>query len=196
MNSWVNRNLAAKGTGSRLGAVLLALCLGAAAHPQAAVPPSSGSGPDLCGVAVSPAFDPEKSRMEGRIIREIGDPGTGRRWLLRLDEGHPGGPGRLVEVAEPNSPERARPGRAAMTGTGRAEEAGPAAHRLVIRAGDRLVVEEHTAVVEARLEAVALSPAAEGSEFDARLAIGGKVVRAVASSPGHAMLRARAGRRP
>ena len=57
----------------------------------------------------------------------------------------------------------------------------------MIHAGDKLIVEEHTAVVEARLEAVALGPAAQGAVFKARLKIGGKVVRAVAVSAGHAV---------
>ena len=56
----------------------------------------------------------------------------------------------------------------------------------LIRSGDRLVIEENSAVVEARLEAVALGPAAVGAEFKARLAIGGRVVRAVALGPGRA----------
>ena len=56
----------------------------------------------------------------------------------------------------------------------------------MIRAGDALLVEEHTAVVDARLEAVALESAAKGARFKARLKIGGKVVRAVAISPGRA----------
>jgi flagella basal body P-ring formation protein FlgA len=65
----------------------------------------------------------------------------------------------------------------------------------VIRSGDRLVVEESSAVVEARLEAVALGPAAEGAEFRVRLAIGGKVVLAVALGPGHAAFADPAGKR-
>ena len=51
-----------------------------------------------------------------------------------------------------------------------------------------MVVEEHTAVVDARLEAVALGPAAIGSPFEVRLKIGGKVVRVVALAPGRAAL--------
>ena len=66
----------------------------------------------------------------------------------------------------------------------------------VIRAGDRLIVEEHTAVVEARLEAVALGPAASGSPFQVRLTIGGKVVRAVALGPGRAAFAAETEARP
>jgi flagella basal body P-ring formation protein FlgA len=56
----------------------------------------------------------------------------------------------------------------------------------VIRTGDALLVEEHTAVVDARLEAVALESAAKGARFKTRLEIGGKVVRAIAISPGRA----------
>ena len=58
----------------------------------------------------------------------------------------------------------------------------------MIHAGDALVVEEHTAVVDARLEAVALAPAAVGAEFSARLKVGGKVVRAGALAAGRAVL--------
>jgi flagella basal body P-ring formation protein FlgA len=60
----------------------------------------------------------------------------------------------------------------------------------VIRAGERLIVEESTAVVDARLEAVALGPAAIGSPLNVKLAIGGKVVRAVALAPGRAAFQA------
>jgi hypothetical protein len=66
----------------------------------------------------------------------------------------------------------------------------------VIRAGERLIVEESTPVVEARLEAVSLGPAAVGSPLDVRLKVGGKVVRAVALGPGRAALRAETGVRP
>jgi hypothetical protein len=68
--------------------------------------------------------------------------------------------------------------------------------RPVIRAGDRLIVEEHTALVDAVLEARALTPAAPGSAFDARLTVGGRVVRAVALGPGRAALQLETGARP
>jgi hypothetical protein len=55
-----------------------------------------------------------------------------------------------------------------------------------IRAGDHLLVEEHSSVVDAQLTAVALGPAMLGSVFNARLEIGGRVVRVVADRPGHA----------
>jgi flagella basal body P-ring formation protein FlgA len=60
--------------------------------------------------------------------------------------------------------------------------------KAIIRGGDRLVVEQNTAVIEARLEAVALGPARRGATFQARLKIGGKVVRVVALAPGRAEL--------
>jgi flagella basal body P-ring formation protein FlgA len=66
----------------------------------------------------------------------------------------------------------------------------------VIRAGDRLIVEEHTARVDVVLEARALNPAAAGSAFDVRLAIGGNRVRAIALGPGRAALQTITGERP
>jgi hypothetical protein len=50
-----------------------------------------------------------------------------------------------------------------------------------------VVVEETSAVAEARLGAVALESATEGSSFNARLEIGGKVVRVLALGPGRAV---------
>jgi hypothetical protein len=123
-------------------------------------------------ILVSPA-GPVPASISGEIVREIDDPHTGTRWLLMRDLSHPGGPGRLVPAANPRS--EARPNE-------------PVAEpvRPVIRAGDRLVVEEDTAVVSSRLEAVALGPATIGSSFDARLKIGGRVVRVLALATGRA----------
>jgi hypothetical protein len=66
----------------------------------------------------------------------------------------------------------------------------------VLRAGDRLIVEEDTPVVAAHLEATALGLATVGGELDVRLKIGGKVVRAVALGPGRAALKTPRGARP
>jgi hypothetical protein len=66
----------------------------------------------------------------------------------------------------------------------------------MIHAGDRLIVEENTALVEARLEAVALGPAQLGSPLNVRLTIGGHVVRVVALGPGHASFAPVGGARP
>jgi hypothetical protein len=112
----------------------------------------------------------------GTVIREIDDPHTGDRWLLMREPSPPGGPGRLV-----------------LAGTLGAlrQQAGTASSRPqplpVIHTGDRLIVEENTAVAEARLQAVALGPALLGDPLKVRLTIGGAVVQAVALGPGRAV---------
>jgi hypothetical protein len=117
--------------------------------------------------------------VAGEIVREIDDPHTGAHWMLMRDPDHPAGPGRLVLAAGTHNDLR--------SGHPEVEPLRP-----VIRAGDRLVVEENTAVVESRLEAVALGPAVIGSPLDVRLKIGGKVIRAVALGPGRAAFQAEA----
>jgi homoaconitase/3-isopropylmalate dehydratase large subunit len=97
---------------------------------------------------------------------------------------HPGGPGSLLHVAAPSAVKWNRPGGAQFT---HSLERDPAAIRPVIRAGDRVIVEENSAVAEARLTAVALESATVGSAFNARLEIGGKVVRAIAMRTGQAL---------
>ena len=62
----------------------------------------------------------------------------------------------------------------------------------MIRAGDKLVVEEHSLTTDAYLEGVALGPAGQGTALNVRLSIGGRVVRAVAVAPGRATLEAAA----
>ncbi|MDE3186061.1 MAG: hypothetical protein KGM96_00890 [Acidobacteriota bacterium] len=114
-------------------------------------------------------------------IREIDDPRTGARWLLLRDGSHPGGPGRLALAGSMRDDGR-------IGGNENDASALVAPPRPVIRAGDRLVVEEDTAVVAVRLGAVALGPAAPGGSLQARLQIGGKVVRVVAIAPGRAAL--------
>lgn len=124
------------------------------------------------------------------LIREIYDRPTGHLWLLERDGSRPEGPGRLVLAGGRHDPSGAAGsafGRNAAAGRP-AQQISPTAPIPVIRAGDRVVVEENTAAVEARLEATALSPAAAGSPFKARLELGGKIVRAVALSAGRAEL--------
>lgn len=71
------------------------------------------------------------------------------------------------------------------------------AHSLpVIRGGDQLLVEEHFNLADVCLLAEALGPARIGESFRVRLAAGGAVIRAVAVSPGHAVLTPDAGVRP
>jgi hypothetical protein len=112
----------------------------------------------------------------GEIVREIDDPRNGDRWLLMRNDSHPGGPGLLLLIS-------AARGISPHPAPSKTETAEPAP---IIRAGDRVIVEENTPVAEARLEAVALNPALSGAAFNARLIIGGRVVRAVATGPGRA----------
>jgi len=134
---------------------------------------------------------PRGETARGQIVREIRDPDTGVHWLLVRDARHPGGPGRLVVSADSPPPEGWNGAGTARIKDGlplQPSESGLATYRPLIHAGDRLTVDESTPVVEAHLEAVALSPAALGSAFNARLKIGGRVVRAVAVAPGRANL--------
>jgi hypothetical protein len=99
----------------------------------------------------------------GEILREIDDPQNGDRWLLVEDASHPGGPGLLLQAGE--GVVETRPTVAAAD-----------APVPIIHAGERIVVEEHTAIVDARLEAVAMNPAWAGSLLNVRLVVGGRVM--------------------
>lgn len=153
---------------------LAALCL------SAAFGVCSGPAGAQTAEFVEPAHD-----APVQALREIDDPNTGARWLLLPNGVHPGGPGRLALATGLRSDGR--------TG-GKGNDAGgkPLAivgrPGVVIRCGDRLVVEEETPVVSVRLEAVALGPAAPGGSLQARLEMGGKVVRVVALAPGRVAL--------
>lgn len=133
------------------------------------------------------------TKPPAQAVREIDDPNTGAHWLLLRDPGQNGGPGRLLLLGNAPGSNR-KMARSEVLGPPGAhdpsdtEESVSAPPPLVIRGGDRLVVEESTAVVEARLAAVALGPAAIGSRLRARLEIGGRVVRVVALGPGRAAL--------
>lgn len=141
------------------------------------------SPPPACGQNAA-AGSPPLEQRPGVVIREIDDSATGDRWLLVRDAVNPGGPGRMVRIGM-GKPDLADglEGDPARKGS-QAPAATPL--RPVIHAGDAVIVEEHTSVVDARLEAVALTPAAVGTEFKARLKIGGKVVRVVAKAAGKA----------
>jgi hypothetical protein len=129
---------------------------------------------------------PIAASLDGRagsrqLLREIDDPNSGTRWLLVRDKTNPGGPGRL---------ELASPGRDQGTFGMHAKTASVAQNRPlpIIRPGDKLIVEEHSATTDAYLEGVALGLAGPGSALNVRLAIGGRVVHAMAVAPGRAAL--------
>jgi hypothetical protein len=165
------------------GVVVVLAMAAPMAHAQAARAADSGR---LVMIS-SPGPPSAYPAASGDIVREIDDPHNGDRWLLMRDESHPAGPGffRLVSTA---SGGRMDPSQARQTTPG-ADTPPP-----VIRAGDRVVVEENTTVVEAHLVAVAMGPAWAGSAFNVRLSIGGRVVRAVAQGPGRAIFQEETGR--
>jgi len=173
----------AKGVKGR--SLWLALVLGLALVPGWAQPPASGRTQTILS---SGELTPElwQGGARGEVLREIDDPHTGERWLLIRNGENPGGPGHLVRITAGGH-------RFAGALPAHAEEA---AQPPIIRSGDRLRIEEHTAVVDAVLEARAVTPAAAGAVFNARLTIGGKVVRAVALGPGRAAFQRETGVRP
>ena len=113
------------------------------------------------------------------VFRAIDDPHSGVRWLLLRDAKNPGGPGRMVRTGSSSLSQSGQEKRKVGTETPLVP---------VIRPGDKLMVEEHTATVEAHLEGVALGTARAGSPLEVRLRIGGRVVRAIALAPGRAAL--------
>lgn len=155
-----------------LGVVAILAQTAKTAEPGASRVRSSSRGPG--------ANDPVEP-----VVREIHDPFTGDRWVLVRDPNCPGGPGRMVLA------ERAIcVGGKQFEGYAYCARIGPAraVEFPVIHSGDRLIVEEHSRVVEARFAAVALGNAPAGAQLKVRLAIGGKVVRAVALAAGEAVL--------
>lgn len=134
--------------------------------------------------------------LRGDLVRELNDPHTGRRWLLYRDLSYPGGPGRLVEAAFERQSADLAPSdlaQSVLAPSALAQPAGEpgaldASPSPVIHLGDRVILEESTPVVEARLEATALGPALTGSRLRVRLRIGGLTVSAVALGPGRVAL--------
>lgn len=147
---------------------------------------SAASDPHMHLTPGTEAPKPAANAPLGPVVREIDDGTTGDRWLLERDAAHPAGPGRLVRVETSGS--GAGPDSKSGQGQGGDRIPAPARPRGVIHAGDAVIVEDHTAEADARLEAVALMPAAVGEEFSARMKAGGAVVRVVALAAGRARL--------
>ena len=165
-------------------AVLFALSAhGPAAHGQAPATAAAAQGDSIPVLAPgTPAADPEQVR--GALIRVMVDPNLGDRWLVLRDSACHGGPGRLVHASQ-SGPAFKSALHASPITVPRPQSA-PLRPRPIIRAGDRLVLEENSPVAVVRLAAVALESATAGSSFRARVETGGRVVRAVALGPGHA----------
>lgn len=142
---------------------------------------SWGQGRDQCGkhFCAPPASRLYDNTGDWRVIRSFEDAGTHRSWTVVQDKKQPAAPARLVEAAIHPTVGRAS-----------AEESGEAslqmASRLIIHPRDSLIVDEHTAIVDARLEATALNAAARGERLKVRLKIGDRIVPAIAVEPGRA----------
>jgi len=120
---------------------------------------------------------PDKSVQ---LLRVIHDPSTRTRWLLYRDPSHPAAPAHLIPESEAAEV-------AGFSGTLSKSIKSP---DLVIHAGDRVSVEEHTAVSSMYLEGVALSSAAEGEPLKVRLdlSMGQKQIAVLAVGPGRARI--------
>jgi hypothetical protein len=132
-----------------------------------------------------------------QIVREIDDRQNGVRWLLMRDLNHPGGPGVMVaagtesigsplELHQEIEQRRHEGEKIGLVLTPAKPVSAPVVP--VIHSGDHVILEEDSAVVEARLEATALGPAVVGSPLEVRVKIGGKVVHAIALGSGRAAL--------
>ena len=114
------------------------------------------------------------------VLREIDDPASGARWLLVRDQNDPGAPGRLLLLSASQTLRLSHSQASSLPLV--------ALLPVVVRAGDSLILEEHTARADVRLEAVALGPARAGDAIRARLNLGGSIVRAIVSGPHRATL--------
>lgn len=142
---------------------------------------SWGQGRDQCGkrFCAPPAFRLDDNTGDWRVIRSFEDAGTHQSWTVVQDKKQPAAPARLVGAAIlPTA------GRASAEESG--EESLQMASRLIIHSGDSLIVDEHTAIVDARLQATALGAAAQGERLRVRLKIGDRIVPAIAIEPGRA----------
>jgi hypothetical protein len=114
--------------------------------------------------------------MRFRAVRIIDDHGTGRRWLLVRRFDRPETPAWLLPLNDECSE---------ILVADLEKKSPAAAHRKVapvIRAGDRVLVSESSAIADVRLEATALGPATTGQELTVRLKLGGHLLRAVATA--------------
>ncbi|MGA7857773.1 MAG: hypothetical protein WCA11_07605 [Terracidiphilus sp.] len=139
----------------------------------------------VCTPAQEPLAMLKVSRTVPTVIREIDDPHTGMRWVLLRNPVHPAGPAHVALVD--NGKNEIQIGGARSPDVQRVP-ASEAPRPLIVHRGDRLIVEENTATIEARLEAIAMGAAARGGEIQARLKIGGKLVKVVALGAGRAAL--------
>ena len=122
--------------------------------------------------------------MKGfRVVRVIEDPGSHLHWLIEQNIERPDWPARAIQVPD----ELSR--RDYMScHSDEAEKQGSDQSSPVVHAGDALLIVEDSPAFRAYLEGVALNNGESGGSISARLRIGGKVVAAVVTAPGRAVL--------
>jgi hypothetical protein len=145
----------------------------------------STSEPHRFNEEVSLELSPVES-APASCVREILDRSNGNRWILQHNRTGSAGPGRMILITSSASP-IASGSREKVPSPKRRGVAWPTP-APIIRAGERLIVEEHTAMVEASLEAIALGQATTGAVLVVRLKVGGKTVKAIARAPGRAVI--------
>jgi hypothetical protein len=109
------------------------------------------------------------------VVRSLADPSNGDLWLLLRNSCHPEAPGRLILNSASGS-----------TGVKLRKEVKSQVLPM-IRGGDPVWVEDHSAVVDANFETTAMSSAAAGSPLLLRLRNGSRVIRALALAPHRAL---------
>ncbi len=174
----------------RTGAVMLLSVLFSHSWPAIAAGPAGNREPEpqaspLVRIEVrgpaQEAFEGQpRGGVPGQLQREIVDPCLGTRWELIADALHPERPGRLIQVGAGVPPQGQTGSRLSIDGVHGVSQT-DAAQALstttpLIRAGDRVTVIQETAMLRARLQAVALEPAVKGHTMRVRL-IGGQDTR-------------------
>jgi len=119
-------------------------------------------------------------------VRQIFDQSSGDRWILQRDETGSPGPGRMVLMTSPARPMDS--GGRERASSHKRREGNSTALVPIIHTGERLIVEEYTAKIEAWLEGVALGQATTGAVLAVRLKMGGRTVMAIAQAPGRAVI--------
>jgi hypothetical protein len=114
--------------------------------------------------------------LHGEIHNEIADPCLGHHWQLVIDPTHPGWPGRLILLDQKaqsaqNPQNRNQPDNRMQAGLKRSVSD---MQSMVIRAGDRVTVDQDSGVLDARFEAVALESAWTGEKLRVRLIVAGR----------------------
>jgi hypothetical protein len=117
-----------------------------------------------------------RGELRGEIHNEIADPCLGHHWQLVIDPIHPDWPGRLILLDQnaqntQNTQNRNQSDNRVQTGPKRSVSD---MQSMVIRAGDRVTVDQDSGVLDARFEAVALESAWAGEKLRVRLIVAGR----------------------